>query len=50
MIVSYPLEMQNFTLEGHPQNMEDGTVATYYEYNATLPNEAIVTVSIFNLF
>lgn len=38
--------MQNFTLTGQAQNMSDGSVATAYEYNATLPNNALIFVSI----
>lgn len=45
VLVSYPLDFQNFSLVGRPQTMDDGSTATMYQYNATLPNNALVSVS-----
>lgn len=45
VVISYPLAMQNFTLDGRPRTMDDGSSAMGYQYNATLPNGALIRVS-----
>jgi hypothetical protein len=44
VVVSYPLNIQNYTLVGFPQTQMDGTVAMSYTYNATLPNFSNISI------
>jgi len=46
ILVSYPLEIQNYTLEGNPVTMPDGSHAMSFSYNTVLPNDANVTIHI----
>lgn len=46
ILVSYDLNIQNFTLNGSAIVMPDGSIAQSYFYNSTLPNSANVSINI----
>lgn len=44
ILVSYPLNLQNFVLTGSKSVLPDGNVVESYYYNVTLPNTANISI------